>query len=269
MPRIFRSDTIAKPPSRAPAAGTVTAPPKPKPLDAVDRPPAAPDGKAFVAAALKDIAARTARGEKVRVVFDIDDTLADTRARTLAIAKEWDQANGTHYFDRLTLAQVGHSGLDTARALNLPWAAEKAFVDHWSVAFWDGASFVHDQPIAEMVELAKAARAAGAELVYLTGRWEDREPHTIEQLKRFGLPADPECVVSKPGPSTLTVPFKAAWLEQSRDEGFHTAFFITESRRDIAGIQALGDVAVSLLLDHPFGGTDGVRPDTPLYPRAV
>ncbi|MBL8950313.1 MAG: hypothetical protein JNK82_06030 [Myxococcaceae bacterium] len=248
---------------------TVRAPPAAKPLDAIDAKPASPDGKAFVTAALKDIAARTARGEKVRVVFDIDDTLADTRARTLAIAKAWDAANGTSYFGRLTLAQVAHTGLDTARALNLPWPAEKAFVDHWSVAFWDGASFAHDLPIPETIALAKAAKAAGAELVYLTGRWDDREHHTIDQLRRFGLEAGPDNVVSKPGPSTLTVPFKAGWLEQSRLDGFHCAFFITESRRDIAGIQAAGEPAVSVLLDHPFGGPENVRPETPVYPRAI
>lgn len=269
MPRIFRGDTTVKTPARAPAASTVTPAPKPAALDSLDARPAGPDGEAFVASALRDVAARVARGEKVRVVFDIDDTLADTRARTLAIAKAWDAENGTRHFDRLTLEQVGHTGLDTARALNLPWAAELAFVDHWSVAFWDGASYVHDEPIPGIIALAHAAKAAGAELVFLTGRWEDREHHTIAQLRRFGFEASSENVVSKPGAGTLTVPFKAEWLAESRRQGWHTAFFITESRRDIAGIQAAGEAATSLLLDHPFGGPEKVRSDTPVYPRAI
>lgn len=238
-------------------------------VDRVELPAQGPDGRAFVAAALKDIAARSARGEKVRVVFDIDDTLADTRVRTLTLAKAWDAANGTHFFDRLTLAQVGHTGLDTAKALQLPWAAEKAFSEHWSVAFWDGANFVHDAPIPSIVALAKEAKAAGAEVMYLTGRVQDREAATIAQLQRFGLEASSRSVVSKPDLSTRTVPFKAQWLEKSVADGKPVAFFFTESRRDISGIQAAFPAAASVLLDSPFGGTEAVRSDTPVWPRAV
>lgn len=242
---------------------------KATPLDRVEVKTGGTDGKAFVAAALRDITARSARGEKVRVVFDIDDTLADTRVRTLTVAKAWDQANGTHYFDRLTLAQVGHNGLETAKALGLPWAAERAFSEHWETAFWDGANFVHDAPIADIVALARQAKEAGADVVFLTGRTQDRETATIAQLKRFGLDASHRTVVSKPDLGTRTVPFKAQWLEKSVDEGKPVAFFFTESRRDIAGIQSAFPAAASVLLDSPFGGTEGLRADTPIYPRAV
>jgi hypothetical protein len=226
------------------------------------------DGKKFVASAMKDIAARVARGEKVRVAFDIDDTLADTRVRTLKLAKAWDKANGTHFFDRLTLAQVGHSGLETAKGLGLPWKAEKAFDEHWQTAFWDGANFTLDDPMPEIVALAKQAKAAGAEVVYLTGRIADRGPATIAQLKRFGLDADEKNVFCKPDLQTRTVPFKANWLKESAADGYHLGFFFTESRRDIAGIQAAFGECTTVLLDSPFGGTEGVNANTPIYPRA-
>ncbi len=270
LARISRSDTaqLLKPRAapRPAAERTVTTP---KRVDHVEVPTGGTDGKAFVAKAFADISARVARGEKVRVVFDIDDTLADTRARTLKIAKAWDQANGTKYFDRLTVAQVAHTGLGTARALGLPWAAEKAFAEHWETAFWDGANFVHDAPIPDIVALAKQAKELGADVVYLTGRVQDRETYTIAQLKRFGLEASHKSVVSKPNLKTRTVPFKAEWLAKSVADGKPVAFFFTESRRDIAGIQAAAVDAPSVLLDSPFGGTEGVKADTPIYPRAV
>lgn len=273
LARISRSDTALKSPrprsERAPAPLRAPAVEKTAPVDRVEVKRGGTDGKAFVQAALVDLAARVAKGETVRVVFDIDDTLSDSRVRTLTIAKAWDQANGTHHFDRLTVAQVASSGLDTARALGLPWPAEKAFAEHWEQAFWDGASFVHDAPIAEVVALAKQARSLGAEVVFLTGRVQALENDTIAQLQRFGLEASHRSVVSKPGLGTRTVPFKAEWLAKSEADGKPVAFFFTESRRDIAGIQAAAVKAPSVLLDSPFGGSDGVAKDTPIYPRAV
>ena len=272
LARISRSDTALKSPARserAPASGKTPGAEKTAPADRVEAKSGGKDGKAFVQAALADLAARAAKGEKVRVVFDIDDTLADSRVRTLTIAKAWDQANGTHYFDRLTVAQVASSGLETAKTLGLPWPAEKAFAEHWEQAFWDGASFVHDAPIADVVALAKQAKSLGAEVVFLTGRVQALEKDTIKQLQRFGLEANQRTVVSKPGLGTRTVPFKAEWLAKSVAEGKPVAFFFTESRRDIAGIQAASVKAPSVLLDSPFSGTEGVAKDTPIYPRAV
>jgi hypothetical protein len=222
---------------------------------------------AFVREALDDIRARVARGEKPRVVFDIDDTLADTRARTLALAKQWDAQNGTHHFDRLTLAQVGHNGLDTAMAMQLPGPAEKAWDAFWEQAFWDGGSFGLDTPICPMVDLAKLAKAAGAEIVYLTGRVASLQGASVQQLQRFGLPdADAAHVACKPDQGTRTIPFKADWLAASEASGRHVSFFVTESRRDISGVQSRGDIQC-LLFESGFSGTDGVRPDTPVWPR--
>lgn len=273
LARISRSDTaVLKQRPKAKGALAMQLPAakrRPRDLDVVERRPGAPDGKAFVAAALDGLGKHLAGGEKVRVVFDIDDTLADTRVRTLTIARAWDQANGTRYFDRLTVGQVAHTGLGTAKALGLPWAAEQAFAKHWEVAFWDGANFVHDAPISEVVALAKQAKALGAEVVFLTGRVQDREHATIAQLKRFGLDANHRTVVSKPNLGTRTVPFKAEWLANSVTDGKPVAFFFTESRRDIAGIQAAAVDAPSVLLDSAFGGVEAVREGTPVYPRAT
>jgi len=83
------------------------------------------------------------------VVFDIDDTLSESRARTLVVAKEWDQANGTHHFDRWWWRRSGRTARDGEGAQparpgrqGLPGALD--------LEFWKGESFVHDTPIAPM-----------------------------------------------------------------------------------------------------------------------
>ncbi|MBK7863080.1 MAG: hypothetical protein IPJ65_31615 [Archangiaceae bacterium] len=226
------------------------------------------DGQAFVSAAVRDIGERVARGEKVRVVFDIDDTLADTRNRTLTLARQWDAENGTRYFERLTLEQVGHDGQITARAMGLPWDAELSFCRLWDAEFLDGKSYAHDLPIQPIIDLALQAQAAGAEVVYLTGRHDTYSALIIDQLERFGLDATPDTVVGKPrGFDTPT--FKTEWLQQSAADGYYLAYFLTESRKDIAAIQASIEGVPAVLLDHAFNGPERVRVDTPVFPRAV
>lgn len=224
------------------------------------------DGNAFCEAALADIRARTSRGEKVRVVFDIDDTLSDSRARTLAIARDWDQARGTHHFDGLTRGRVGHDGAETAAALKLPPDVQRDFAAHWNVEFWKGERFVHDTPIAPVVALAKAAKAAGAEVIYLTGRVDALEGATRKQLRSFGLPdVDAARVVSKPGLSVRTAPFKTQWLKDSAAQGNHLAWFFTESKRDIGAVQKDLPAAPCVLLSSGFNGKGDARADTPVF----
>lgn len=232
--------------------------------------PARVDGKAFVANALKDIAARVGRGEKVRVVFDIDDTLADTRGRTLALARQWDQENGTKHFAKLTLAQVAYDARDTAAAMDMPWDSEISFRRFWDEHFLQGSNFKSDLPIPEIIALAKQAKAAGAEVVYLTGRLAVRNPRTIEQLQKFGLTdANEKTVVGKPTQQDRTPQFKTEWLRRSASEGHHLAFFITESKRDIAAIQRGIPGVPAVVIDHAFNGPEVLRSDTPVYPRVT
>jgi len=182
------------------------------------------------------------------------------------VAKAWDKTNGTHHFARLVLAQVGSNGTETAKALNLPADAAAAFQTHWDVEFWKGASFAHETPIAPMVSLAKQAKAAGAEVIFLTGRIDALESATIAQLQRFGLKdVNADTVVSKADVSVRTGPFKTQWLQQSEASGHHLSFFVTESRRDIAAIQGGVAKAPAVLFDSAFGGNELVRDDTPVF----
>ena len=71
--------------------------------------------------------------------------------------------------------------------------------------------------------------------------------------------------MSKPDLSVRTGAFKTQWLQQSEAAGNHLAFFITESRRDVAAVQQGLTGAPTVLLDSAFGGNEAVRDDTPVF----
>ncbi|MFL5318394.1 MAG: HAD family acid phosphatase [Myxococcaceae bacterium] len=238
-------------------------------LDGVDAPKRGKsvDGEAWCKAELADIKLRTGRGEKVRVVFDIDDTLADTRTRTLQIAKAYDRAHQTHYFDKLHKSDVRETGEDTAKALGLPAAVVKDFSRSWSVDFWRGENFKYDVTLAKIVQLARQAKAAGADVTYLTGRVNSLRSFTLSELQSFGLPdADEQHLFCKPTIGTKTREYKVKELDQFRTDGFQLGWFFTESRRDTSWIQQqLPGVNTVLLAAAKETGGESVRADTPVF----
>jgi|GEM_PF-917074 len=229
---------------------------------------APPDGNTFCQAALADIRRRVASGEKCSVVFDLDNTLFDARFRTLEVARAYDAANGTRHFSGLTPDLVGLDGTETCKRLGLPEDVAAAFQKHWNVEFWNGHTMKFDTPIPSMVKLAHEAKAAGADVVYLTGRIEKLAPHSLAQLVRAGLPdATADHLFSKPDLKSRTGEYKAAQLDVWQAAGVHIGFFVTEGRRDIGTIQKTNpDVPCVLLrcslepLDH------AINPDTPQFP---
>lgn len=260
--------------TRSTTAPTVGAPDVParntvRPGDGVDAPKSTRsiDGEAFCKAQLADIKLKTSHGEKVRVVFDIDDTLADTRARTLGIAHAFDKKNGTHYFDKLNRSEVGHRAEDTAQAMGLPAKVVKDFSAYWNVEFWKGENLKFDKPMQKIIDLAKQAKAAGADVTYLTGRYDGIRSSTLEQLKAFGLPdADEKHLFCKPTIGTRTTEYKRDMLTQWRQDGFQIGWFFTESRRDVAFIQQeLPTMSTVLLAAAKEKGGDSVRADTPIF----
>jgi hypothetical protein len=55
---------------------------------------------------------------------------------------------------------------------------------------------------------------------------------------------------------------RSRWFARSAEQGIRVAFFMTESRRDIAAVQA-GARVPSVLLQSSFNGPERIRPDTP------
>jgi phosphoglycolate phosphatase-like HAD superfamily hydrolase len=219
-------------------------------LEAQTRPP--PDGHRFARERLAEIAALARLGVPTAVVFDLDNTLFDTRHRTLSAGRAFDAAKGTRFFADVDVAAMGVDGHATATALGLEDPHHADFVAFWDVHFWTPEHLAHDAPIDEMVALVRAAQAAGAEVTFLTGRIQSFHAASLDQLRAAGLDVDADDVVCKPDLSVRTGPFKSAWLEEMRGCGVEIGFFVTEGVRDLTHLAATLPDLPLLRLDCSF-----------------
>lgn len=199
--------------------------------------------------------------ESASVVFDIDNTVADTRYRTLEVARAFDAAYASSYFGTLTLDRVGLDGEATARGLGLAPDTVKAFQEYWcsNEGFWCGTRFENDRPIEQVVDIVRRAQSNGLSVIWLTGRTEALREATMCWLQRHDLPCSE--LICKPNLSLRTTPFKVDVL-RAMVERTRIRFFMTESRRDIAAAQSALPDLCCVLLEFPFPEAVEVRADT-------
>lgn len=207
------------------------------------------------------------------VVFDLDNTLFDTRPRTLASATDFDALNVSRWFAALELAQVRHDGRATARCPELPPPPEPviaSFGAHWDDYFWRPESLALDTPIASVVRWAQLAREHDLDVRYLTGRVAYLQAASHEALRRIGLEPTVGALVCKPDLSVRTGPWKCDVLAQwQRERERPIGWFMTEGRRDLACLQATAPEVPGVLLDCSFESLAiSLHPDTPTLPRA-
>jgi hypothetical protein len=224
-------------------------------------------GEEFLEERVAFMASIAAAGEPALVVFDLDNTIFDTRPRTLAAARAFDVAAGSAWFAKTDLPDIRRDGRETALAAGLATDVASGFARHWDEFFWCPTSFVHDTPMETVIHWAHRAAGAGARIRYLTGRIAALHDASVAALARVGLLADPEDVVCKPDLSVRTAPWKAeilaGWAESTL-----IGWFLTEGRRDIAAVQARATAVTCVLLDCSFEtGGCAVRPDTPTLAR--
>ncbi|HEY8211081.1 MAG TPA: HAD family acid phosphatase [Myxococcaceae bacterium] len=240
--------------------------PTPKP----EIPAAEPvDGRAWMQDAIEDIKARVANGEKVKVVFDLDDTIWDNRPRTVELAHRFDAERGTHLFDGLTVDQVGRDGFETAVNAGLSRQDARAFNAYWQPRVFTAEMADFDAPQPEIDDLARQAHDAGAEVVYLTGRPETERDVTRGELQRMGLPdADDAHLILKPSLNQSTPAYKVAEFRKMVEAGdSHLSWFLTESRRDLGAVQDAKLGIPTVLLDAPWErGGRPLDPGTPIFP---
>lgn len=226
-----------------------------------------PDGVAFLAARLAWMSDRCARGERAIAVFDLDNTVFDTRPRTLAVARAYDADRATAWFADLALDGVRRDGRTTAADPSLgppPPPVIDDFATYWDEGFWRPAAFAHDAPIAPIVAWAQAALAVGADVRFLTGRIEALRDPSLDALRRIGLGGG--TLACKPDLSTPTAPWKCHVLARWSLEA-PIGWFVTEGRRDTARIRAELPDTPCALLDCSFEESLPVAPGTPLLPR--
>lgn len=220
----------------------------------------------------------TAQGVTVRCVFDLDNTLFDTRWRTLACARAWDVQQGTGWFaalsDQQLVAAIARNGRDTAAGLGLPADVVTAFGTYWDEAFWRPEALVHDRPMDPPLNLVAEALARGAEVVFLTGRVERHvtasgehigfRDASLRQLSAAGVDLERAQLILKADVSVKTAPFKAEVLRRFDDEG-EVGFFFTEGIRDVAQVREALPGTACFLLGCSFEGD--ARPEgVPVLP---
>lgn len=224
------------------------------------------DGAAFLEARL-----RAARGGDAVAVFDLDNTLFDTRPRTLAAARAFDAERGSRWFEGLTVAGVRRDGLATARAMApppLPDDVTLAFEAYWREAFWDARRFALDEPLRDVIFWVERARELGVGARFLTGRTAPYHEVSVAGLRHAGLSwVAPEDVVCKPDLTHRTAPFKAQALRELAQEAT-IACYVSEGRRDVGFIQrelpAVACVLVACSFEDP--ARDAVAAGTPVLP---
>jgi len=193
------------------------------------------------------------RGEDAVLVWDLDGTLVDARPRML---------RAVHMFGRpeVQLQDVHHTWQQTAQHLGLH---AEAFHACWNDVFWDPASFLLDLPVDETVWLARWAESLGVPNIILTGRLDENQSLTWEQLTRLGL--SPRDVITKPSLGLGTPEFKAQQLQKLLEQGQVPGAFLTDSPAEIAAAhaQAAGVTLVFCALDGT--SSHGIPPGIPLW----
>ncbi|MGK5084035.1 HAD family hydrolase [Bdellovibrionota bacterium FG-1] len=133
------------------------------------------------------------------VIFDVDDTLFDSRTRTVAIMRDIaGQAEVIREYPEAArqLATVALNDIrffhdDTMKSLGItdPAIITK-FRDLWAAQFFSNLCAM-DTPINGAAEYVHELADAGAQIIYLTGRDEPRMgPGTRDGLLRNGFPMD-------------------------------------------------------------------------------
>jgi len=127
------------------------------------------------------------------VVFDLDSTLLDNKPRQARILREFGVARGIpalaqarpeHWVDWSLAHAMSNCGLDDdAVARHIEDA--KRF---WHERFFTSEYCRIDEAIAVARAYLEAVRAAGAAIVYCTGRHEEMRAGTVDSFARLGFP---------------------------------------------------------------------------------
>ncbi|MCC7386936.1 MAG: hypothetical protein IT384_34180 [Deltaproteobacteria bacterium] len=236
------------------------------------------DGLTACARILAEIADIKQREPHRRVVvsFDLDNTLFETRQRTLEVLKAydaWSERQGPRRFDGLILDAVGLNArhtldlLELAEGKKIDGHERQAIHDFWLGGFWEGAHFLRDLVIEPVFALAWAAKAVGAEVTYVTGRV--NKAATLAQLEHAGLPdAIAGNLFCKPTVETDTQQFKADVFNQWLDRGDHVGWFLTEGCRDIEEILKRVPRLPCIRLPFPYEVPGEAIAHVPVLPHA-
>ncbi len=205
------------------------------------------------------IARATELSRQAILVFDLDSTLLDNRPRQALIVREYGE---THGVPELAKNQADHwEGWDLKIAMRNVGMDEAAIEAHFAPcrAFWKERFFtseycIHDVPIPGAPEYVRAGVSAGAQVCYVTGRWEGMRKGTRESFvdPRFPMPnGDGVRLVMKPTLDEHDDEFKDRTFRALREAGTVVAAFDNEPTHINGYREAFPDAdSVHLATDH-------------------
>jgi len=128
------------------------------------------------------------------VVFDLDSTLLDNCPRQARIVQEYGRAAGLPALLRVTPGDC--RGWDLRVALRSAGLSPRAVEAHepplrrfWAERFFTSEHCREDVPVGGAPAFVRAMAAAGARIVYVSGRPERMRLGTLDTLDRHGFPA--------------------------------------------------------------------------------
>jgi hypothetical protein len=177
-----------------------------------------------------------ASGKTPSVVFDIDDTLFDSRARSQGLLHMYGEANGVDALKSIPLEKIRNDVFRTLNALRYTGTDKGAIKSFHDARWTDGEHYHLDAAYPGALKVAKDAANAGAQIVYLSERPSDQQGATQQQLWANGFPAGNLILMER---SMSISRWKAEKLEALAAESTVVGVFDNEPR----AVNALAKVA--------------------------
>jgi hypothetical protein len=140
------------------------------------------------------LARASAQGEKGVLIFDLDSTVFDNRPRQARILREYGAQAGLKPLEACQAFHVtdGWNLLGAMVTLGLSEADAQAqlkpFRKFWGARFFTSAYCEDDIEVVGAPRFLAACVATGAQVAYVTGRYEEMRPGTLLAMTRCGLP---------------------------------------------------------------------------------
>jgi hypothetical protein len=220
------------------------------------------------------IDAARASGPAGLVAFDLDSTLLDNRPRQARILREY---AGLHGLDALAHHRADDwRGWDARIAMTngglSPELIEEHFApfrSYWKDRFFTSEYCVEDRPIAGAPDFVRAVLAAGARVLYVTGRHEEMRRGTVICFERTDFPCPDDRAIEllmKPALEEHDDLYKARAYAILRERGQVVAAFDNEPAHINGYREAFPDaICVHLATDHSMrdiplaGGVSSIR----------
>ena len=202
------------------------------------------------------------RGNTPVVVFDLDDTLTDSRTRTVRILHEFSEVEDVPELAQVAPAQIRYQLEDTFKDLGLNDAPLLARANaFWKERFFSNDYVARDRPIPGAPAYVRWLARQGAHIVYLTGRDEvSMRQGTLANLEHGHFPVDDETTIllMKPDKAMDDTAYKVAAFARIQKMGTVVGAFENEPR-NINAMQHAFPEAIAIYVETIHSS----KPDVP------